>query len=130
MIRLPPRPTRTDPPFPYTTRFRSRDDRPAAGPTHSPGATPPPSRERRRRQGPCQQRYIRCTIPASNVRQPANLQLNGVRSPGGRLVDSRLPPDWLLHLPHDSYVRCNFRPHFSSSKCRLSYYLTVTAGGV
>src|SRR3546814_9030470 len=37
MIRRPPRSTRTDTPFPYTTLFRSRQDEPMALPIDSPG---------------------------------------------------------------------------------------------
>src|SRR3546814_9781669 len=52
MIRRPPRSTRTDTLFPYTTLFRSRACGRAAGPV--PGSSPP--RPRARRSRPCRGR--------------------------------------------------------------------------
>src|SRR3546814_11408925 len=50
MLRRPPRSTRTDTPFPYTTLFRSRADRRTCGRDRRGVAVPPQADEHQREQ--------------------------------------------------------------------------------
>src|SRR3546814_11873842 len=83
MIRRPPRSTRTDTLFPYTTLFRSPD---AAGPRHSPASLRESERARRgqvhepdtvarfgradHRPAPSAARFRRSALPPPRARRP------------------------------------------------------------
>src|SRR3546814_4926314 len=86
MIRRPPRSTRTDTLFPYTTLFRSPVHRPPALVTGIGRATGPPAR---RTAGP----------PGAANRQPAHAR-RGADAPLGRPGPAALdPPDHRIPLP-------------------------------
>src|SRR3546814_8330197 len=80
MIRRPPRSTRTDTLFPYTTLFRSRHHRP-------PVADHPPRRESRARR-PLRRRQIDAGEPAAALLRPRE-RAHLHRRPGHRAGDAR-----------------------------------------
>src|SRR3546814_16688440 len=82
MIRRPPRSTRTDTLFPYTTLFRSRF------------ATPPPPG-----------RPTRNPPPPEPGRRPPPGRRHGGRRPPGRAAPDRRPPDTAPARPPRGYGR-------------------------
>src|SRR3546814_4967732 len=116
MIRRPPRSTRTDTLFPYTTLFRSRHHRP-------PVADHPPRRESRARR-PLRRRQIDAGEPAAALLRPRE-RAHLHRRPGHRAGDAAQPAraDGHGHSGHRAAAPLRSEEHTSElqSLMRISY---------
>src|SRR3546814_12814623 len=99
MIRRPPRSTRTDTLFPYTTLFRSRAD-PAGDGQSAPGAPAPADARRCRRRDLARRRRDHRRGPADDPAAQMNLSV----APAPTASASRYPQQLAKHWSHQMSV--------------------------